>query len=159
MKSILSFAVALIAIGAASAGDCAGGGNSVLRVRSTCQQATAYEYEAPAVATVQTVVVPTVVSQVAYAPVAVRQVVQVQQVQHVQQVVQVQKVQHVQQVQVRNVRARADVGTLEVRPTGLARILGTGGPDIRANGAGGVDVRPTGIAGLLGLGGPRIRSR
>ena len=160
MKSILAFAVALIAMASASAGDCAGGGNSVLRVRSTCQQATAYEYEAPAVATVQTVVVPTVVSQVAYQPVVqVQRVVQVQQVQHVQQVVQVQKVQHVQNVQVRNVRARADVGTLEVRPTGLARLLGTGGPDIRANGAGGVDVRPTGIAGLLGLGGPRIRSR
>jgi hypothetical protein len=121
MKSFLSFAVALIAIGAASAGDCAGGA-SVLRVRSAgvCQQAQAYEYETANVATVQTVVVPTVVSQV-----AVQRVVQVQAVQHVQQVQVVQQVQHVQQV--RNVRARANGNVGRTFQIGLFNSNSNGG--------------------------------
>lgn len=50
---------------------------------------------------------------------------------------------------------------VQIRPTGLARLLGVGGPDISIGGGGrgGVSVQPTGLARLLGTGGPRINVR
>jgi hypothetical protein len=51
--------------------------------------------------------------------------------------------------------------SVEIRPTGLARLFGVGGPDIsiRGGGGGGVSVQPTGLARLFGTGGQRVNVR
>jgi K+-transporting ATPase c subunit len=55
---------------------------------------------------------------------------------------------------------RANAGqNVDIQPTGLARLLGLGGPQIRIRGGAVQSVEPTGLARLLGTGGPRIRSR
>jgi len=50
-------------------------------------------------------------------------------------------------------------GNFDIRPTGLAAVLGTGGPRIRVRNGQLQSVQPTGIAGFLGLGGPAIDNR
>lgn len=59
-----------------------------------------------------------------------------------------------------NLAVGGGAADVRVRPTGLARLLGVGGPDIAISGGGSaVDVQPTGLARLFGTGGQRLRIR
>jgi len=87
------------------------------------------------------------------------QTLRIEQIQYgnAQQFQNVQRIQRIQRVQrFENV---SNGGNFDVEPTGLAALLGTGGPRLRVRDGQLADVEPTGFAKFLGLGGPRIRQR
>lgn len=72
----------------------------------------------------------------------------------------VQQPQRQQFRQRQNFAANGGGADVRIRPTGLARLLGVGGPDIQISGGGQqVSARPTGLARLFGTGGQIVNVR